>query len=330
MKKEPIISVIVPVYNRSQYLRRCVKSILKQTFSDLEVILIDDGSTDGSSAICDGLGNIDKRIRVLHQTNSGPSYSRNVGIEIAKGKYIGFVDADDWISLEMYRILYDNITLFDADICTVKYLVTNQEEIEDNAIDSTAKVEILSGIDKLRRYLEIGISDRSNLYSPCTKLYKKSMFEKIRFPEGQLFEDMATNYRMIDKANKFVIVDRKLYYYYMNSTGTTRNRCKNSDLDLIKTTKEIYEMTKETEIEILGKIVYGRSFYSLLIKYILYGVDDVINERNFVRKIHEGYCRYFFILIRSNMPLTRRIVMPILWIAPFLMRKIVGVLRKNA
>lgn len=323
----PEISIIVAVYNGSEYLRRCINSIQNQTIKDLEIILIDDGSTDGSGAICDDLEKSDARIRVIHQKNSGLSHSRNVGIKNARGKYVGFVDADDWISLDMYEILYNDIKSNNGEISSVKYqIISNDNEIEKT---KTANIEVLQGIDKLRRYLEVGISNRSNLYSACTKLYKKSLFDNIHFPEGKRFEDMATNYKLIQAAEKFIINDKKLYYYFMKSTGITRNKCKLGDLDLIDATKEIYDMTKNTEIEDLGEIVYARSFYSLLVKSVVYGVDKSLNEKEFTDNLYTQYCLYYRKLMKSSMPVNRKIIMLFLRLSPNLMRRFVRVVHKN-
>lgn len=311
----PEVSVIVPVFNGEKYIERCIVSILRQTISNIEVIIIDDGSTDSTASLCDDFQSKDNRIKVIHKDNLGLSHSRNVGLKFATGKYIGFVDADDWIAPEMYEELYNLAENNDAELCTARYVVTKSERDTFKQLDCS--VETLVGMDKLRKYLEFGIADRSNLYSACTKLYRKSLFTDIVFPENQRFEDMATNYLLINKANKFVIYNKKLYYYFMNSTGITRNKCKFNDLDMIKASKEIYEYTKGTSIENLGEIVYGRSYFSILTKCAVYGVDDSIDKKEeFINTIYENYCKYFYKLMKSSMPNNRKVFMPVLRISP--------------
>lgn len=112
----PLISIIVPVYNVEPYVSKCLESILRQTYQNIEIIIIDDGSTDGGSDICDAYAHKDKRIKVIHQSNEGVSGARNVGLRIAKGEFIGFVDSDDWIEADMYEYLLQNIQQQDADI----------------------------------------------------------------------------------------------------------------------------------------------------------------------------------------------------------------------
>ena len=268
MSNNPIISIIVPVYNASEYLRRSVDSILNQSFDNFELILVDDGSTDSSPMICDDLANTDDRIIVIHQSNAGMSQARNTGLDMARGIYIGFVDADDWIDSRMYEILYRDIIDYDADIVSIRYLIANNAGVKPLKMDKE-DVEILTGSQKLRRYLEYGINSRSNLNSVWSKLYKRELFNDIHFPVGLRYEDLATNFKLIDAANKFVIDNKYLYYYFMNSIGVTRNRFKLCDYDLISVTNEIYIMTKGTDIEDLGEITYGRSFYSKIILFTL-------------------------------------------------------------
>ncbi len=322
----PLISVVVAVYNGEKYIKRCIASILRQKMQSIEIIIIDDGSKDETPIICDELAQTDRRIIVIHQKNSGLSRSRNVGIDKAKGEYIGFVDADDWIAPEMYYELYSIMNEYKADICSSKYLVTNKNNYICKQTDCS--IEVLKGRDKLYRYLEVGISDRSNLYSACTKLYKKSLFNHIRFPDKQKFEDMATNYKLINEAETFVIYNKKMYYYCMDSTGITRNRCKSGDFDLIKASRDIYQMTIGTEIEKLGMVVYARAYFSILTKYVVYGVDKNINEYEFIKEIYERYCNFYKILIKSQIPLNRKIIMPLLKISPRTLRRFFSLIKK--
>ena len=321
MSLKPIISIIVPVYNASEYIRRSVCSILNQTFDNFELILIDDGSTDTSLQICEELSETDDRIVVIHQENSGMSHTRNVGLDIARGDYIGFVDADDWIATNMYETLYKDIIDYDADIVSIRYLIAKNENVK-LPVNKENSIEILTGVDKLRRYLEYGIESRSNLNSVWSKLYKKELFKNIRFPEGKRYEDLAINYLLISASKKFVIDNNYLYYYFMNSTGVTRNLFKLCDYDLIDVTSDIYNMTKGTEIEHLGEITYGRSFYSLLLKILLYGVDSNLDEKEHITKLHKSFCSYYKILIRSNIPFDRKVFMPLVRVAPFSVRRI--------
>ena len=148
------------------------------------------------------------------------------------------------------------------------------------------------------------------------------MFNDIHFPVGLRYEDLAINFKLIDAANKFVIDNKYLYYYFMNSIGVTRNRFKLCDYDLISVTNEIYIMTKGTDIEDLGEITYGRSFYSLLLKIIVYGVDSNIDENEQIGILYKSFCDYYKLLLKSNIPFDRKVYLPLVRIAPYFMRRI--------
>ena len=140
MKEEKLISVIIPVYNVEKYLRRCIDSVINQTYKNLEIIIVDDGSTDNSSNICDEYTNKDSRVKVVHKENGGLSSARNVGIELAKGDLIAFVDSDDYIELEMYEKLKENMDKYDSDIAicqyynSFKYSIKRQIGVEEEKI----------------------------------------------------------------------------------------------------------------------------------------------------------------------------------------------------
>ena len=185
----PLISVIVPVYNVEPYLRRCVDSILRQTYRNLEILLVDDGSTDRSGTICDACAQQDTRVKVIHQKNGGLSAARNCGLETARGEYISFVDSDDLINDRMIETLYRDLAGQGADISAVGYrMFENQEELRPEEI--TAPVQCMTGKEALRRIL---VSEEIGDFA-WNKLYKKILFQTIRYPEGRVFEDRHTGF----------------------------------------------------------------------------------------------------------------------------------------
>ncbi len=204
-----LISIIVPVYNVEKYLDCCMQSILHQSYKDYEVLLVDDGSTDGSGQICDAYAKEDKRIRVFHQENGGVSSARNLGLDKAKGAYIGFVDADDCMDYRMLEILYDTLTAEDADMVMCDFTM------EDNGCyyyaPGIAAEKMVWGRDEA---LDI-------LYKSCrrggdvlwNKLYRKKLFAGIRFPQGMCYEDAYVMHQLFERAERIVFINRKLYYY---------------------------------------------------------------------------------------------------------------------
>ena len=212
----PKISIIVPVYNVEQYLSKCLESIINQTYKNLEIIIINDGSTDKSGVICDYYSEIDNRIILTHQQNQGLSMARNNAIDIANGDYFGFVDSDDWIKEDMYEILYKNSITYNADISvcdSIKVVDLDKIDIKYDNDDET--ITIYKGIDKIKYNIYQGNNVVWN------KLYKRDLFKDIRFPKGKFFEDIFVMYKLIDNAKKIVTTSKQKYYYLLRQDSIT-------------------------------------------------------------------------------------------------------------
>lgn len=217
------ISIIVPVYKVEKYLKRCVDSILCQTFSDIEIILVDDGSPDNCGLMCDEYAELDKRVKVIHKQNGGLSSARNAGLDIASGDYIGFVDSDDWIHPQMYEILYYYIVKFDLGIVKCKHLkVTNEDGVNNTEpyIDDNIRIldydEILNNFNDDIHY---------SLISPivCNKLYKKNIFNSLRFDENRIHEDEIIMLPSIFLAKTVGVIKQQLYYYFYTRPDSIMN-----------------------------------------------------------------------------------------------------------
>lgn len=201
-----LISVIVPIYKVEEYLDECVQSIVSQTYRNLEIILVDDGSPDNCPQMCDAWASKDSRIKVIHKENGGLSDARNAGLDIAKGDYIAFVDSDDWIAPEMYEVMLSAINKEKADICSCKILSCYPgSEVEVGAAEYTVgnSEEILSMI----------YNDTVYPVAAYNKLYRKSCWSKLRFPVGKICEDAFTTYLLVDGADKIVHLPEPFYYY---------------------------------------------------------------------------------------------------------------------
>ncbi|MDD9148995.1 MULTISPECIES: glycosyltransferase family 2 protein [unclassified Sporolactobacillus] len=206
---KPLISVVVPVFNVEKYLPRCIESIIRQSYKDLEILLVDDGSSDGSGRICDQYGKIDKRIKVIHKKNGGLSDARNVGIDLARGNYIGFVDSDDYIHEDMYLSLYDTIRLNGCDIAEVGYQTFfHDDDIKDP--DDYSRVILYT---KQQAVIGAIVNHQCQTYV-WNKLYKKELWNKVRFPKGKLFEDEFTTYKIFNRSAKVAVLNKKMYYYF--------------------------------------------------------------------------------------------------------------------
>ena len=207
-EKLPLISVIVPVYRVEEYLSRCLESILGQSYRNLEILLVDDGSPDGCPAICDKYAEKDPRIRVIHKENGGLSDARNAALDIAEGDYIGFVDSDDWIRRDMYRELMDTALRLHADITLCGYIETDgKSELETKSMASREKAYTVE--EAFREELLSG----EIVYIMCNKIYRKSLFDGIRFPLGENFEDGAVFYKLFGRCGRIAHTGTAGYYY---------------------------------------------------------------------------------------------------------------------
>lgn len=214
MKKEPLISVIVPVYNVGKYLQRCLNSIIDQTYKNVEVILIDDGSTDGSEKICNEYAERDKRIKVFSQSNRGVSVARNVGLKKAKGEYIAFVDSDDCIDVSYLRELYSLMKNKSGDVSIVGQKVvyeTDGSNCGDGVKRNTVEhVELFNGAEAT----ELMLYQKKINSSLWGKLFKKELFDGVSFPDGMVHEDLLALYYIFKKAKRIILSDVVLYFYY--------------------------------------------------------------------------------------------------------------------
>lgn len=217
MKKE-LISVIVPVYHVGDYLERCIQSIVSQTYTNLQIILVDDGSKDICSEICDIWEKKDPRIQAIHQENGGLSAARNTGIEAAKGAYLYFLDSDDYIDADMLEILYKAITEADAEIALCNFVYEDEQgkEMYTERIYRLEQAEVLSGRECLFRA-------KKHMYAvyevAWNKLYKKELFETLRYPKGKIHEDEYIFYQLFYPCKKVACLP-EVRYHYLQRAGS--------------------------------------------------------------------------------------------------------------
>ena len=210
----PLISVIVPVYKVEEYLRGCIESILKQSFSDFELILIDDGSPDNCGAICDEYAKKDGRVRVIHQENAGQASARNCGLkwilEHSDSKFVSFIDSDDWVHERYLELLLKGIKNYSADMSQCLF-----SRVSDRVAPNIQISEEVVCVSPDEQYV--------NWYNPFFwgKLFKKEQFETVRFPEGKIFEDVLIWYKVLFSYTRIAIIKDVLYFYFQRAEGTT-------------------------------------------------------------------------------------------------------------
>ena len=222
---EKLISIIIPIYNVEKYLKRCVESVVNQTYKNLEIILVDDGSPDNCGKICDEFARKDERIKVIHKKNGGLSDARNAGIDVAKGEFLSFIDSDDYVDKRFIQTMYNNLINNDADISLVKhYSFSNDEDILETK--EKEKVAVLSKDEYFDQMYENPI-DKVVAWN---KLYKREIFDKIKYPIGKINEDEAVIHYIIGSVSKIAISNLELYYYFQRESSIM-NKGKSNNFD---------------------------------------------------------------------------------------------------
>lgn len=232
------ISVIVPIYRVEDYLHRCIDSIINQTYTNLEIILVDDGSPDNCPMICDEYAEKDSRIRVVHKKNGGLSDARNAGLGIATGEYIAFVDSDDWVHKDMYKVLHDTMKKNNADIVECGILST-YEYIDDKKIDNI-RIQSYSKSDSIGALITQEI--RQTVWN---KLYKREVINNILFDIGKLHEDEFWTYKILDRSNNLIRIDNKMYYYFQRENSIMSNSYSIKRLDALEARYKRYLFIKD-------------------------------------------------------------------------------------
>ena len=273
-----LITIIIPVYNVEKYLERCIDSVIEQTYKNLEIILVDDGSTDSSGKLCDEFAKKDTRIKVIHKTNGGLSDARNKGLEIATGEYIAFADSDDYLEEDMLETLHNLSTEHNADISIVSYYEYYNGKLI--GVRDSKKLEIFNKLDAMKELL---MDTKIQSYA-WNKLFKRNLFENLTFPKGKNFEDIATTLLLFEKSEKVVLLEEPKYYYLRrdNSIVGTRNAKTYLDyLDVIYG-KYFYLKDKYPEIELYNAYNYCINMIWVYTIIVSFDIDEAYKE--FVKK----------------------------------------------
>lgn len=293
-----LVTVVVPVYNVATYLPECLDSILAQTYRNLEIIVVDDGSTDSSPEICDKYGELDNRIKIVHQQNGGLSAARNTAIEIATGEYITFVDSDDALNCDMIYYLYTNALKVAADISICQYQMIDEKSDKFGSPNSIKDTCIIGdACDCVRGFFkEKGISA-----SAWGKLYKIDLFSDVRYPVGKYHEDVFTTYKVFAKS-KVLIIGHEAYYMYRSRPGSIMALdFQPKHMDAIEGKMEQYEFIK-AEIPSLEKIaaadiVYAANTCSMRIAHTRKNYPGYVSQ---LQKIYREHIMSYLIYSDSS------------------------------
>ena len=276
-----IISIIVPVYNAEKYLSRCIDSILRQTFADFELILVNDGSSDKSKEICEKYSGSDPRIKLINQKNSGVSAARNTGLDNASGEYIGFVDSDDFIEKNMYEELYNILKKTGADIsvCGIKDVFSEETGNFQKSENKVLTFDVKSA-------LECILSGKLLTMYSVNKLYKRELFENLRYPVGKIYEDTVLSVQIFSKCNKIAYSPAILYYYFRNPGSITFQKFSMKDMDIIDSGDFVFDFIRKNFPDLMRAAKYRRcwSYLYVLDKMILCGMNKNDKEYYKIKK----------------------------------------------
>lgn len=241
-----MISIIVPVFGVEPFLDECVLSLLRQTYEDLEIILVDDGSPDCCDKICDHYASFDPRIRVIHKKNGGPSDARNAGLDVARGEYIGFVDSDDYVAADMFSFLHSLMESTGSDVSICGHVKTSHKG-RPRLYFHHRKIINMDSQTAIKKMLQLG------LYESFTwnKLYRRDLFDTIRFPSGHIHEDLYTIYKIFHKAD-IISYSKEIKYYYRQRIGSIIHSIYNPKYyDYIDASIEVRDFVEENYPQIL-------------------------------------------------------------------------------
>ena len=324
---KPIISVIVPVFNAEKYLSRCIESILRQTYKNIEIILIDDGSSDKSGDICDDYANKYGNIASYHQRNQGQGAARNYGLDKCHGDYIGFIDSDDYIALDMYEYLYGLIIENRADCASISFKFTIDDR--EKLINDNEQITVYENEEVLEQHLLEATTTGS--HSVCRCLFKAKVLADVRFPVEMINEDIPFKFAALSRVKRMADSNLIKYYYYQKSESTTRGSFKERDLDLFKATKMLMDMARSHNeaIQVLAKAKHERGYFSILARIAFYGSLVTVERKDeIIRMCQKKLRKNLLLLLRMPIPISRKVLM-ILFSVNYRLTEIVIVIAKR-
>lgn len=297
IRQDEKISVIIPVYNVKEYLRRCFESVINQTYQNLEIILVDDGSTDGSGKLCDELAEIDHRVFVVHQKNQGLGSARNTGIKNATGLFLSFIDSDDYIAEDMIEKLWDACKKENIQIaCCGRYCIWDDGTKKE--MFSLSCEEIWTSEEAIGRLLLWDGLDSS----VCDKIFSRELFDGICFPEGVWHEDLTVTSQLICKTEKIIHIGVAKYFYYQRQSSITKQAFSPQKMELLNQITELKKFIQGRYPDLKEQMVY---FYFLNIRSILQlfprftrGKHLLVERKILIREVRGNIgnilrCKYF-------------------------------------
>ena len=298
----PQISIIIPVYNLEKYIKRCLDSVINQTFKDLEIIVVDDGSKDTSPEICDAYAKLDSRIKVIHKVNGGLSSARNSGLLEARGKYIMTLDGDDYVDENLCQLLYNSIIEKGADMsmCSIKNVTEEGESVSYLDDDSPLKEGVMTSDEYREALLKKG-----NWYYVVAwnKLYKRQCFKDVLYPEGKIHEDEYVIHRIINNCEKISVITDRLYNYVVRKGSITNSNYSPKRLDVLYSLFDRSFFYMENNAK--DSVISSNTVIAVKTLYNTYSKADMKNEE-FKKKYKEIH-KELKVLIKKTLKYKMRI-----------------------
>ncbi len=281
------LSVIIPVYNVEKYLERCLDSVVNQTYKDLQIIIVNDGSTDNSLKIAQKYANEDLRIVLIDKQNGGQSSSRNAGLNIANGDAIAFLDSDDWLELNAYEMAMKELMDKDADMAWFSMKNVSGESEKLNV--DTKEVVIYTQGEIIKKFF--GTKKNGPSLSCCNKVIKRNILNEVRFIEGKTCEDIMFNYQVFSKINKIVRFDAELYHYFQRSGSTSFGKIKRYSFDFVEIWDSII-LQEDSKLNIkMSQYNKLHNIFTVLLRATTFGVDDSFDDFEKYKKTYLSFFR---------------------------------------
>lgn len=286
-----LISVIIPIYKSERYLDRCIASVINQTYDNLEIILVDDGSPDRCPEICDMWKQNDSRIKVIHQRNGGVSMARNTGINKAGGEFILFLDSDDYIYSGTIERMYKEMKNQSADMVICGFEKGEGGDFDfSKSLDSDT--EIINNVIALSRIYQSGYYALQYVV-PWGKLYKKCLFENIQYPEGKLYEDIYVTHQILYKCDKIAVMRERMFYYYQHQNSIMHQKFNFRKLDYLDALRNRIKFYEQKNLNDLAQMAYDEYIHSLIWEYSR--VRDILKNqivlKDIIRRFKEIYVK---------------------------------------
>lgn len=308
---EDLISVILPIYKVENYLKKCIDSVINQTYTKLEIILVDDGSPDKCGDICNEYSKKDARIKVIHKENGGLSDARNAGIKGATGKYIAFIDPDDYVDSNYIKILYENIISTNSDISICFFKEVSEDE---NILNKETIINNVTSFNMLETFNNLYVDKYAlNTVVAWNKLYKIELWKDIVYPKGKIHEDEFVIHKLIQKCNKVVYTGAVLYYYVQHKNSITGIGYNEKTFDGFEAIEQRAEFFLKNGYEDL----YEKCLYSLCLSNRMVYIST--NNKNLKSKLNKQFKYISRNFIRGNFNYKRKIKILILKCFPIIL-----------